>query len=106
LEAIVTLDVGPRIISFKTPDAENVLKNYDAQLGKSGELEWMIRGGHRIWLAPEDEKRTYILDNSPVPHEIRGDTIVVENPPSAPWHVKKQLEITLAENDAELTLLH
>ena len=51
-ELIVTLDVGPRVIRYALAGGKNVFKEYDEQMGKSGESEWMIRGGHRLWAAP------------------------------------------------------
>jgi len=51
VELIVTLDVGPRVISFRTPRGHNVFKTYPPQMGGSGESEWLIRGGHRLWKA-------------------------------------------------------
>ncbi len=36
VELIVTLDVGPRVISYRTPGGHNVFKNYKEQLGGSG----------------------------------------------------------------------
>src|SRR5438067_50409 len=66
VEVIVTLDVGPRVISYRLKDGKNVFKQYDDQLGKSGERNWQIRGGHRLWAAPEDTTRTYAPDNGPV----------------------------------------
>ena len=46
-ELIVTLDVGPRVISYRLKDGKNVFKEFADQLGKSGESGWQIRGGHR-----------------------------------------------------------
>src|SRR3954454_14995768 len=54
VELIVTADVGPRVIRYGFPGGQNLLKNYDAQMGGTGEPEWMIRGGSRLWIAPED----------------------------------------------------
>ena len=105
VELVVTLDVGPRIISYRTPRGHNVLKNYAGQLGGSGESEWMIRGGHRLWIAPEADV-SYALDNSPVAHEILPNGIRVENAPVAPWGLKKVLTVTLAEDSSEVTLHH
>jgi hypothetical protein len=69
-ELVITLDVGPRVISYHhLPGGKNVLKTNSEELGKSGEDVFMMRGGHRLWLAPEDE-RTYFPDNSPVTHEL------------------------------------
>ena len=65
MELFVTTDIGPRILVYKTPLGDNVLKTFDDQLGSSGELEWRIRGGHRLWLAPEDPTLSYHLDNGP-----------------------------------------
>ena len=36
-ELIITLDVGPRVISYRTTGGENVFKTFDDQLGGSGE---------------------------------------------------------------------
>jgi hypothetical protein len=72
VELIVTLDVGPRILSYKTPGGPNVLKEFDDQLGKAGESTWQVRGGHRLWASPEDPDRTYVPDNGPVAHQELG----------------------------------
>ncbi len=45
VELIVTLDFGPRVIAYRLPGGFNVLKNYDAMLGGTGEAEWHMRGG-------------------------------------------------------------
>src|SRR4051794_17684898 len=75
VELIVTTDVGPRVIRYAFVGGQNLFKEFQAQLGKSGEKEWMPRGGHRIWMAPEDVKLTYALDNGPVRASISGSTI-------------------------------
>ena len=104
-ELIITLDVGPRVISYRTPHSHNVFKNYPAQMGGSGESEWMIRGGHRLWVAPEGEL-SYDLDNSPVRHELLPNGIRMENAPVAPWGLRKILTVTLAEDSSEVTVHH
>jgi len=107
-EVIVTLDVGPRILSYKRPDGENVFKNYDDQLGSSGEQEWKIRGGHRFWIAPEDEVLTYNLDNYPVDYRIEEFTeeIVIDSLQTQSGRIMKTLGVTLADNDSHVTVRH
>jgi hypothetical protein len=105
VELVVTLDVGPRIISYRTPRGENVFKTYAGQLGSSGESEWKIRGGHRLWVAPEGEG-SYALDNSPVKYELTQSGIRLENDPAAPWGIRKELIVSLAETSSEVTLRH
>lgn len=105
-ELILTLDVGPRVISYQhLPGGKNVLKvNYE-ELGKQGEGEFKPRGGHRIWVAPEEE-RTYFPDNSPVTHELLPNGVRLENAAVAPWHIRKILTITLAEDSSAVTVEH
>lgn len=107
-EVIVTLDVGPRILSYKRPDGENVFKNYDSQLGVSGEDKWMIRGGHRFWIAPEDEVLTYHMDNHPVDYRVEEFTeeIVIDSLQSQSGKIMKTLGVTLADNDSHVTVRH
>jgi hypothetical protein len=105
-ELIITLDVGPRILSYQhLPGGKNVLKTNAEELGKAGEAEYVARGGHRIWLAPEDA-RTYSPDNAPVVYELLPDGVRLENPAAAPWQIKKELKITLAADTSGVTLEH
>ena len=105
-ELILTLDVGPRIISYLVPGGKNVLKTNPEELGKSNEKVFVPRGGHRFWLSPEDE-RTYAPDNRPVKHELLPPNAVrLENPAVAPWHVKKELTVSLAPESSAVTVEH
>jgi hypothetical protein len=67
-ELVITLDVGPRVIRYAFPGEKNVFVEMPEQLGGSGEKEWMIRGGHRFWTAPEGS-HSYALDNEPVTYK-------------------------------------
>ncbi len=96
VELTVTLDVGPRVICYRLPGGFNVMKNYDAMMGGTGEAEWQIRGGHRFWLAPEDLTRTYYPDNRPVSWERLGEHAVrLTPPPEAEYGVQKVMELRL-----------
>jgi hypothetical protein len=95
-ELAVTLDVGPRVISYSLPGGFNVLKNYDSMMGGTGEREWQIRGGHRFWLAPEDLTRTYFADNRPVKWEPLGKHGArFTPPPETEYGVQKVMEVEL-----------
>jgi len=54
IELIVTGDVGPRIIRFGFVGGQNLFKEFSDQLGRSGEDKFQLRGGDRVWKAPED----------------------------------------------------
>lgn len=70
VELVAPTDIGPRIIKCAPTGGENLFCNVPDQLGGKGEDEWKIRGGHRCWVAPEVDPRTYELDNHPVGHEL------------------------------------
>jgi hypothetical protein len=105
-ELILTTEVGPRIISYRTTGGENVFKVNAPEIGGSGETEFVARGGHRLWLAPEDE-RTYAPDNTPVKSEILGPgSVRLSNPATAPWGIEKELTVTLQPSSSAVTVGH
>jgi hypothetical protein len=106
-ELVVTLDVGPRVISYRLPGGVNVMKNYDEMMGGTNEPEWQIRGGHRFWLAPEDLTRTYFPDNRPVKWEAIGPHAArFTPPPETEYGVQKVMELKFGERGTrvEVTL--
>lgn len=106
-ELIATLDVGPRIISYKLAGGRNVLKQYDDQIGKAGESDWMIRGGHRLWTSPEDLTRTYAPDNAPIQHSQPEPGVVRLTPPADVRHgIQKEIDVKLAPRGSQVTLVH
>ncbi len=106
-ELIITLDVGPRVISYRTTAGENVFKTFDAQLGGTGESEWMSRGGHRFWLAPEHPVLSYLPDNSPVQHRVISDREVeVENAPVDQLPIRKVMRVAINASSSRVTVTH
>lgn len=106
VELIVTREVGPRIIRFGFIGGANILGEWPGQLGGAGERQWMIRGGHRLWLAPEEKPKTYELDNAPVEIRQYPRGIRVVQSPGSLTKVQKTIVITLAERRNEVTLEH
>jgi hypothetical protein len=106
VELIVTLDVGPRVISYRLANGSNVFKEYKDQLGKSGEKDWQIRGGHRLWVGPEDRTRTYFPDNGPVKYKARKNRFRFTPGPETKYGLQKELVITLADRGSHVTVLH
>lgn len=107
VELVLTLDVGPRIIRYAYIGEPNVFKEYDEQMGGSGEKEWMIRGGHRLWHAPEDEARTYVLDNAPVKHQRLSDASVsLIQPVEKLTGVQKEMDVTLDSEGTHVKIVH
>lgn len=106
-ELIVTLDVGPRILAYTRRGGPSPLKLFEEQLGLTNEPDWKIRGGHRLWLAPEGPTFSYCPDNRPVAWERRGDDGVRLTPaPEIPTGFQKQIDVRLAPHGTEVTLVH
>jgi len=114
VELIATLEVGPRIISYRTLEGRNVFKVFPEEAGKSGEKDWKIRGGHRLWTAPEDYDRkakgqslTYVIDNSEIEHAIEGDsTIRVKHRMKKPAQIHREIVLTLSKSGPKVTVEH
>lgn len=107
VELIVTLDVGPRILSYRKSGGVNPLKIFEDQAGTKGEKEWRNRGGHRLWIAPEDKALTYFPDNTSVAWEKLGDLRVkLVSQPETSTGFQKEIEIALDLTGAGVTVLH
>jgi hypothetical protein len=105
-ELVVTLDVGPRVISYRLADGRNVFGENADELGKSGEPGWVARGGHRLWTAPEDLTRTYSPDNGPVGHDVGGDGVVRVRQPVDRYGIRKEMAIRLEPTGSRVTVTH
>jgi len=102
IEAVVTTDVGPRVIRCGFAGRQNLFKEFADQLGKSGEADWQPRGGHRLWLAPESLELSYGLDNAPVDYFLHGDTIALIQSPEKETGFQKEMAITLRSGGFEV----
>jgi len=107
VELIATLDVGPRIISYRLKDGKNVFKEYADQLGKSGEKDWQIRGGHRLWIGPEDLTRTYALDNGPVQFKkIEPGLLRLTPGADTAYGIQKEIDVKLSPRGSRVRVVH
>jgi hypothetical protein len=106
VELIITGDVGPRIIRFGFVGGENEFREYPQMLGRTGDKEWLIYGGHRLWHAPEDVPRSYVPDNGPVSVEDQGEFVRVVQPVEAGTGIQKELDVTLSAKEAHVKVTH
>ncbi|MCX6055816.1 MAG: hypothetical protein NTZ74_13070 [Chloroflexi bacterium] len=105
IELIATTDVGPRIIFFGFLHGENQFYEKLDESGKTGGQEWRIYGGHRLWHAPEDPKRTYVPDNYPVEiTQLEGGVRLTA--PIESNGVQKVIEIHLSDTAAQARVNH
>jgi hypothetical protein len=106
VELIVTGDVGPRIIRYGFPGGQNLFKEFAQQMGKSGESEWQPRGGHRLWIAPEDPVKTYEPDNSPVAIRVLEDGVEATGAAGPLTGLQKTMAVKLAAAGTGVEVTH
>jgi hypothetical protein len=106
VDLIVTTDVGPRVIRYGFIGGQNVFKEFAEQMGKSGESTWQARGGHRLWMGPEDAVLTYALDNSPIQAQVKGDSIQLTGSIEKETGLQKQITVKLAAKGSGVEVLH
>ncbi|WP_309383445.1 hypothetical protein [Cerasicoccus frondis] len=91
----IPTEIGPRIVSCTIDGAANLFHSVKEERGGSGEDEWLLRGGHRLWHSPEIKPRTYDLDN----HAIRiadideGKEVLLEAPKADQSGILKSIQI-------------
>ncbi|MFN3322826.1 MAG: hypothetical protein ACK5AZ_04960 [Bryobacteraceae bacterium] len=106
VELVVTGDIGPRIMRYAFAGGRNLFKEFPESLGRSGEAEWQLRGGHRLWVGPEDVRYTYAPDNDPVEVEICDGALRATQPVEPLTRLRKQIEVRLAPQGTEVEVRH
>ncbi len=116
LEAVVTIDYGPRILSFRLLEGENVMFDDKARsICLSGEemearygpgAVFYRRGGHFCTVAPERFPESYFPDNSPVVYGIRPEGVSFTPPQGARDQVKLSFEIIMSEGASDIMVVH
>lgn len=97
LKLVVTTQVGPRILFFAKEGGPNMLlvrKEHEGQVGGA----YKSYGGHRLWVAPEEKRKTCTSDAFPVEvQEItrKGSKILRLTSVADEFHIQKSLEISI-----------
>lgn len=97
LELILASSFGPRIVSCRLPGGENLFKVFPPAPGR-------IRGGHRLWVAPEIAEVTWVDDTLPVRVEALPDGARLTGTREPASGLEKEIEIRLS--GASVTLTH
>lgn len=115
-DAVVTLDVGPRIIYFGFPGGENFLLEDPERVNRCeneaisavfGEgAKWLSYGGHRLWISPEDMPLTYYPDCETVVYMEIPDGAELIPPPQRVNDFQCRMEVVMSEDKPSLTVKH
>ncbi len=107
LELLVARSAGPRIISLKLTQGQNLfaeLPNFEIPCPDSGVLK--LWGGHRLWYAPEVPALTYLPDHAPVTISKLKHGLKVTQPIEAKSGIEKSMQITLPDQTAKVIVDH
>jgi hypothetical protein len=98
---------GPRIIGFSLPGGGNVLAELpDLTLPWSENRVYRLRGGHRLWHAPEDRVRTYVPDDLPPVIEEIENGVRATQPIESMTGIEKHICITLPDERPRAIIEH
>lgn len=103
----ITRAVGPRILGLALPGGQNLfaeLPEFTLECPGVGPL-W-LRGGHRLWYAPEDPRRTYLPDDDPLAITELENGVRVVQPVEERTGIQKSLTITLPGLEAHVVVDH
>lgn len=106
VELVVTGDVGPRIIRLGFVGGQNLFKEFAEQLGGTGEAKAQLRGGDRVWKAPEDPIATWAPDNVPVEITITANGLIAKAPVEPLSSLQKEIEVRMSPTGTHVTVLH
>lgn len=106
VELILTSDVGPRIMRFGFAGGQNFFKEFEGQIGTSGEPAWVPRGGHRLWIAPEDPVRSYAPDNGAVDVHVENGTLEATQPVEELTGIEKRITVRMADAGSGVEVVH
>lgn len=68
--------------------------------------DFYLRGGHRLWHAPEAMPRTYIPDAGDLKITDQPEGVILEAQTEAGTEIRKRIEIRLAPDKPSVTLTH
>jgi len=102
LKLIAVADVGPRIMYASFAGSPNLFYEEKKNLGKTADNEFRMYGGHRFWIAPENE-RTTLPDNHPADAAQDGGVLALT---TTVGDLRKQIRISLAADAAEAEIVH
>ncbi len=114
--ALVTTEIGPRIIGFGYVGGQNLMCDNRTALGGKPEdkpytdffgkgRHWENLGGHRIWLSPESYPETYTPDDIPCKITPTEYGAIFTYAPDSEIGVQKVLEIKMDADDTNMQVI-
>ncbi len=101
------VDAGPRIVRLTLAGStDNLLAELPTVQIETPQGICFLRGGHRLWYAPETFPRTYLPDNARVQIVELSDGVRLTQPRELETGLIKSIEMRLDATRAAVTLTH
>ena len=116
-ELEVTLDIGPRVISYSLCGHKNIFsEDIERKTFRGGgqlhsffgnDENWYIYGGHRLWSSPESFPESYTPDNFPVEYVIdeAAGSVTLTPPDRTQVGERHSMKVTMSV-DGSVTVSH
>lgn len=96
-EIEVATDFGPRVSHLSLRGSDNILADLpDAIISVGDSANFRLRGGHRLWVAPEIPEITYQPDDEPCVVTSSARTVRATQPATADSPIERTIEVTAA----------
>lgn len=106
---LITLDVlaesGPRIVRLEPFGRGNLLAEHPEVIA-TPYGDYHLRGGHRLWHAPEAMPRSYIPDDGGLRLEVIADGVSLTGSTEAATGITKSMEIRLPAGRPRVAIRH
>jgi len=104
VELVVTVGMGPRVLGCGFVDGENLF--YTDEDKEPLLDDYVIHGGHRLWHAPEDTDRTYVVDDDPVEWTETDRGVRLHQETEESTGITKTISIAFADDEPEIEVTH
>ena len=107
LSVWITLDFGPRVIALAPEGGANLFAELpEAQIECPGSGMYSLRGGHRLWYAPEYPPRTYLPDDDRLESSEVNNGFKVTQQPEHGSSLRKSIIVRLPDEKLYVVLDH
>jgi hypothetical protein len=101
IELVAPRSFGPRLMGCRFAGGQNLFKIFpDEGPGVR------VRGGHRLWVAPERKEVTWVLDNDPVEFENLSDGLRIVGAAEPATGLRKELTVRFGASPDEVEVVH
>lgn len=106
VDVVLSTAFGPRVLHYGFTGGENLFGWHPTLETPTPWGPWRVRGGHRLWAAPEALPRSYAPDDGALAFSLDGDHTVHLRQETDAAGLRKRVSITLDETGTGVTVRH